>query len=86
MATAKEAITAYIAAQTEINNQQDAAVDGITADVQYQADLIAKLQATQDTWTPEDQATLDALQARNSASLQKLQALDALTNPPPPVV
>jgi hypothetical protein len=110
--TAKESIAAYIAAQTAINDQQDssieelialaakedASIDGIGKDMQAQADLIAKLQAGPDTWTPADQANLDALQARSQqtlakvaamktasqAKIDKLAALDALANPAPP--
>ena len=84
MPTKDEALAKYVTDQTAINDQQDTAIDNVLADVKFLNDKIAQLQNTPDGWTPADQATLDALQQRTSATLQKLQALDALTNPEPP--
>lgn len=98
MPSTSESIAAYVAAQTAVNDQQDAAVDtlvsgvsGVTADVQFLNDTIAKLQNSPGELTPADQASLDALQARGKATADKLAAvsqaltdLDNLTNPTPP--
>jgi hypothetical protein len=75
-----------VAAQTAVNDQQDTAVDGLTADVKFLNDTIATLQNSPGTLTPADQASLDALQARGKTIADKLSALDALTNPTPPTV
>lgn len=56
------------------------AVDGVVADVAFLKDQIAKLQNSPGTITPEDQATLDALQARADALSAKVSDLDAATD------
>ncbi len=67
--------------------RQDAAVTALQGDVQFLTDKIAELQASAGTVTAEDQALLDAIQARAASVADKLDALDALTPPaPPPVV
>jgi len=82
--TAAEAIKNYANTANTYNDRIDKAIDGLIADQKTQADLIAKLQASQgDVWTPEDQAVLDQLTARSNAQTEKLEALDALTETPP---
>lgn len=76
------AISKYVEAANQFNERQEKAEAGIRADVEAQAALIKTLQESAGQITPEDQATLDLLQARNEAVTKKLEALDAL-NPPP---
>jgi uncharacterized FlgJ-related protein len=71
--------------QNEFNNQMDASVADINADVKALQDQIVQLQNSAGQITPEDQALLDGLQARTDVMAQKLAALDALTPPVPPV-
>ena len=67
-------------------------LEGVTGDVTYLKKQVADLQNTPPTWTPEDQAKLDAIQARVAAigtkltyTGTKLADLDAATeNPPAP--
>lgn len=77
-------ISDFAAAQNAFNDQIDQAVSGLTADVKNLSDQIAALQATQGNITPEDQALLDAIEARSKVIADKLTALDALTPPVPP--
>lgn len=77
-------IADYHAKQVAFHDRQDVAVEGITKDVADQAALIKQLQENPGPITPEDQALLDQLQARNEAVTAKLEALDALTPPTPP--
>ena len=84
MPTTSEAIAAYVDAQGKINDQQDAAVDGLVADVKFLNDKIKELQDSPGQITPSDQALLDAIQQRAKTTAEKLGALDALTNPEPP--
>lgn len=79
-------ISDFAAKQNAFNDRMDAAVAGIQGDVQALNDLITKLQNSPGTITPEDQASLDALQARAQTVTDKLEALDALTPPTPPTV
>lgn len=65
------------------SDRQEKAVSDLQDDVKFLTDKIAELQNSAGQITPEDQASLDALQARASAISDKLDALDALT---PPVV
>ena len=67
-----------------------ASISGITVDVQFLKDTITQLQNTPGTFTPEDQALVDALQARVDALGTKVGAakasaasLDAATEEPP---
>lgn len=64
--------------------RSDAAIAGLTADVESLADQIRKLQETAGQITPEDQALLDDIEARTDAVATKLEALDNLTPPTPP--
>jgi len=58
-----------------------ASVDGIVGDVQALNDKITALQNSPGTLTPEDQASLDDIQAKAAALSDKLAALDAQTAP-----
>ncbi len=63
---------------------EDAAIAGLTQDVQTLNDKITALQNSQGQITPEDQALLDDITARGQTIADKLTALDALTPPPAP--
>lgn len=78
------AISDFAAKQNAFNDRIDAAVAGVTADVQVLNDKIAELQNSSGQISPEDQASLDAIEARGQALTDKLEALDALTPPKPP--
>lgn len=71
--------------QNAFNERVDLAVSGLSTDIQVLNDKITELQNSPGAITPEDQALLDALQARAEGIAAKLEALDALTPPPPPV-
>ena|SRR5688572_196002 len=62
------------------------AVDGVVADVDFLKTKIQELQNTTGAITPEDQALLDAIEARASQIASKVQALDQATEsaPEPP--
>jgi len=79
------AISDFAAKQKAFQDKQDAAVAGLTEDVQTLNDKITELQNTPGQITPEDQALLDDITARGAAITAKLEALDALTPPKPPV-
>jgi hypothetical protein len=79
------AISDFSAKQKEFNDRIDAAVTGLESDVQLLNEKIDELQNTPGTITPEDQALLDELQARGATIAEKLEALDSLTPPKPPV-
>ena len=79
------AISEFAAKQNEYNDRIDAAVTGLQGDIKSLNDLIAQLQNSAGTISPEDQASLDALEARGAAIADKLEALDAETPPVPPV-
>lgn len=59
------------------------AVDGVVTDIQWLKDKITELQNTPGPISPEDQARLDALEARAAAAVTKVKALDASTETPP---
>lgn len=80
------AISQFAAKQNAFNDQIDTAVAGLAADVKSLNDQIATLQNSAGTVTPEDQASLDAIQARSQTIADKLTALDALTPPAVPTV
>jgi len=69
---------------TAFLDRQDAAITGVSGDVDFLVAEIKRLQGTAGAITPEDQAILDGIQARAEAAATKLEALDALTPPPPP--
>jgi len=78
------AISDFAAKQDAHHARQDTAVAGLQADVQALKDEIARLQTTPGTITPEDQALLDAIEARAAGISDKLEALDSLTPPATP--
>lgn len=77
-------ISEFATAQNAHNDRQDAAVTDLQGDIQALNDKITELQNSPGGITPEDQASLDALQARGEAISAKLEALAALTPPVPP--
>jgi predicted nucleic acid-binding Zn-ribbon protein len=91
-------ISEFAAKQSAHNAAVDAAlgnvstaVTGITGDISTLNDLIKKLQDSQGQITPEDQATLDQLDAAGQALQDRADVLakaaadaDALTPPPVP--
>lgn len=77
------AISDFAAKQSAFNDQMDAAITAIAADVKSLDDQIAALQASSGAVTAEDQALLDGITAKSAELLAKVQAVDALT---PPVV
>lgn len=78
------AIGDFAAKQTAFNARLGAAIDGVAADVDSLNAKIVELQNTAGAITPEDQALLDELQAQGEALASRLEAVDALTPPPPP--
>lgn len=66
------------------NSAVDAAVQGLTDDIANLNKQITDLQNSAGTITPEDQARLDAIQARSQSVADKLASLDALTPPVTP--
>lgn len=66
------------------NDKVDAAVDGISGDLDSLKSQIAALQASQGQITPEDQALLDDIEAKAGSIADKVTSLDNLTPPPPP--
>jgi methyl-accepting chemotaxis protein len=83
--TIMSAISDFAARQAAFNDRIDQAVTGLQGDVKTLQDTIDKLQNTAGQITPEDQALLDQIDARADAVATKLEALDALTPPAPPV-
>lgn len=77
-------IVEYAAKHNAHIDRVDSAVTGLVGDVDELNRQIKQLQDNPGTITPEDQAILDALQARGETIAQKLEALDALTPPPAP--
>lgn len=77
-------ISQFVDRQNAFNDRLDTAIDGVSADVQGLKDLIAQLQNSPGTVTPEDQALLDQLEARVGTAVSKVEALDSLTPPTPP--
>lgn len=78
------AISEFAAKQQAHNDKLDAGIDGVAGDIQVLKDLIAQLQNSAGQITPEDQATLDALEKKSGETADKVAALDELTPPPPP--
>lgn len=79
------AISDFASKQNSFNDRIDSAVTGLQGDVAALNAKITELQNSPGTVTPEDQALLDALQSRGETIAAKLEALDALTPPTPPV-
>lgn len=79
-----QAISDFAAKQDAHNTAISAGIDGLTTDIQTLNAEIKTLQDSAGAITPEDQATLDRLDAAGQAAADKLTALDALTPPPVP--
>lgn len=79
------AVSDFAAKVNAFNDRVDAAITGISGDIDALNAKILELQNTSGAITPEDQALLDAIQARGEAVATKLEALDAMTAPTPPV-
>jgi len=79
------AISDFAAKQTEFNNRQAVAIDGIVVDVKALNDMIEKLQNNPGPISPEDQKLLDNLEVAGDALATRLEGLDSQTPPPVPV-
>lgn len=88
MPTYSEAIKAYAEKQDAFNTRYDTAVEDLAGDIKFFKDEIARLQNSPGAVTPEDQATIDRLQARAEAATLKIEAMAAehppVVPPPPP--
>jgi len=79
------AISDFATAQNAFNDRQDAAITALGKDIEVLNQKITDLQNSAGQITLEDQKLLDDIQARASGIADKLDALDALTPPPPPI-
>lgn len=70
--------------QTAHNARMDAALTGLSGDIDALNAKIAELQATQGAITAEDQTLLDDLQTQGEALSARIEAADALTPPTMP--
>lgn len=77
-------ISDFAVKQNAFNDRLDTAVTDLQGDVQTLNDLITTLQNSAGAISPEDQASLDAIQARTEAITTKLEALDSITPPKAP--
>lgn len=75
------AISDYAASVKSSFDELSTAVDGVSADVAQLKATIDKLQNSPGTISPEDQATLDSLQAQAKTLADKVKALDDATAP-----
>ncbi len=79
--TLMSAISDFAAKQKAHNEKLATSIDGLVADVQSLNDKITELQNNPGPISPEDQATLDELEAQGAALSEKAAALDELTPP-----
>lgn len=79
-------ITEFADAVDAHNAAVDTAIQGLSDDIANLNKQIQDLQNSAGQITPEDQARLDAIQARSQMVADKLAALDALTPPAAPPV
>lgn len=79
------AVQDFAAGITTHLDRVDASVADLQADVAGLKDDIAALDASPGAITASDQTLLDAISARIKLIADKLDALDALTPPKPPV-
>ena len=79
------AISDFAASQAAFNTRMGNAIDGLVGDVASLNDKITELQNSQGQITPGDQALLDDLQVAGNVLADKLEALDNLTPPVPPI-
>jgi hypothetical protein len=80
------AISDFATAQKAHNDRVDAALTGLSGDIDTLNATIATLQGTQGAITAEDQTLLDTLQAQGEALAARIEAADALTPPAVPPV
>jgi hypothetical protein len=78
-----EAIQAFAGRVNTFIDQMSTSVDGIQGDVTELKRLIKQLQDSSGGVTPEDQATIDALESRIGALAAKTKALDDQTDAAP---
>ena len=78
-------VSEFATAMNAFTDRQDAAVAALQGDVSWLKDKIDQLQNTPGEISAEDQALLDAIQARADSVAVKLEALDAMTPPAVPV-
>lgn len=78
------AISDFAAKQDAHNAKVSAALDDIKTEIGTLNTEISTLQNSPGTITPEDQATLDRLDASGTSLEAKVAALDTLTPPAPP--
>jgi len=87
----KKAVEEIMSAISDYNTKIEAhlttigtGVDGLAVDVSELKRIIEQLQNNPGPISPEDQALLDASEAKLAAIAAKVKALDELTPPPPP--
>lgn len=78
------AISEFAVKMSAFSDRQDKAVSDLQGDVDFLTKKIEELQNSAGQITPEDQASLDAIQSRAETISTKLEALDNLTPPVPP--
>jgi hypothetical protein len=78
------AISDFATKQAEYSARIDAALTGLSADVDTLSAKVAELQATSGAITAEDQALLDQIDAQVAALATRIEAADALTPPAAP--
>lgn len=78
-------ISEFVDKQNAFNDRLDIAITGISEDVSFLKAKIEELQNSPGSISPEDQASLDALESRVAAMTARIEALNALTPPVPPV-
>jgi len=83
--TAIEALRDYAAKQEVFNGRLETSLDGVKGDVDEMKRLILELQTSSGPISEADQATLTALEAKGEALATRLEAVDDLTPPVPPV-
>lgn len=79
------AISEFAAKQATHNQKISVGLDGITTDLEALNALIVQLQNTPGPISPEDQTTLDQLEAAGAALAERVAAVDNLHPPTPPV-
>ena len=79
------AISDFAAKQLAFNDRMNNAIAGLVGDVATLNAKIEELQNSAGTITPEDQALLNELEVAGDVMAAKLEALDNLTPPTPPV-
>jgi cell division protein FtsB len=84
--TVHVAIAAYAASQTAFNQQLSDGLDEIKAGVVTLEQKITELQASDGSISDEDQATLDSLSTSVAALKSKVDDINNLNPPAPPVV